>query len=204
MNEHSHVLSGRHPAKQGVGSHVMCVVLWLATGPAVAQVPEIEHSADDLVKIFARPSLGTMGILPDATTNICRRQTGLGRMNLEVVPYGGERTAGVELRQIQFEIGSDRISPISVGQLLELATAMQREELRDMRFSISGHTDKTGPDRFNQELSCGRALAVTSFLVSKGVDPRRLTAYGFGSLKLVRGYPDSDPVHRRVEVRREP
>ncbi len=45
---------------------------------------------------------------------------------------------------------------------------------------IYGHTDSTGSTMYNQKLSERRAQAVINYLVGKGVDPKRLTAKGFG------------------------
>lgn len=54
-----------------------------------------------------------------------------------------------------------------------------------MRVEISGHTDNTGSDTHNRELSHKRAEAVFDFLVSNGVEPRRLTSRGLGSTKPI-------------------
>ena len=45
---------------------------------------------------------------------------------------------------------------------------------------IYGHTDSTGPIKYNQKLSEKRAQAVINYLVKNGVAPDRLTARGFG------------------------
>ena len=43
-----------------------------------------------------------------------------------------------------------------------------------------GHTDATGSETNNQDLSERRAGAVKSYLVSRGVDNTRIVALGFG------------------------
>ncbi len=45
---------------------------------------------------------------------------------------------------------------------------------------IYGHADSTGEVKYNQKLSERRAQAVVNYLVEKGIDPKRLTAKGFG------------------------
>lgn len=49
-----------------------------------------------------------------------------------------------------------------------------------LRVEVRGHTDSTGPNRFNERLSQKRALAVVAYLVSCGIDQKRLDARGFG------------------------
>jgi len=48
---------------------------------------------------------------------------------------------------------------------------------------ISGHTDNRGVKKDNQILSENRAKAVMDYLVSKGIDKKRLTSKGYGDTK---------------------
>lgn len=43
-----------------------------------------------------------------------------------------------------------------------------------------GHTDSTGSEQHNQDLSERRAQAVSNYLVGRGVDQTRITALGYG------------------------
>jgi outer membrane protein OmpA-like peptidoglycan-associated protein len=45
---------------------------------------------------------------------------------------------------------------------------------------IAGHTDSTGSEVYNQELSERRAMSVQNALVNQGVDPMRMRTIGFG------------------------
>ena len=58
-------------------------------------------------------------------------------------------------------------------------------------------------DKFNQELSTNRALAVKNYLVTKGIAESRIKAVGFGCTKPI--YTDTDESHqaknRRVEFK---
>jgi outer membrane protein OmpA-like peptidoglycan-associated protein len=85
----------------------------------------------------------------------------------------------IELKQtIFFATGSDRILPQSFGLLDEIVDVLAKRA--DMRLRIEGHTDTKGAYAMNKALSQKRADSVKRYLISKGVDKKRLTAEGFG------------------------
>jgi OOP family OmpA-OmpF porin len=46
---------------------------------------------------------------------------------------------------------------------------------------VGGHTDRTGPDRYNYQLGRKRAESVAEYLIlDKKIDPARVTAVSFG------------------------
>jgi OOP family OmpA-OmpF porin len=72
---------------------------------------------------------------------------------------------------------------------------------------LEGHTDNTGPEAYNLDLSSRRAIAVQNSLVNELHIPReRLTVIGAGSAAPVQ--PNSSPTgrayNRRVEARLVP
>ena len=50
----------------------------------------------------------------------------------------------------------------------------------ERRLTIEGHTDDTGDEDFNYDLSVERAYSVRAALVSLGIDISRIQAAGFG------------------------
>jgi chemotaxis protein MotB len=73
---------------------------------------------------------------------------------------------------------------------------------------VDGHTDKkpvtgTGQFKSNWELSAARAISVVQYLVTKGVQPQRLMAAGFGEFQPI-DVGDSDDAlkrNRRIELK---
>jgi len=72
-----------------------------------------------------------------------------------------------------------------------------------LQISIEGHTDSTGSNQYNRELSRERALAVREFLVSQGISSETIGG--------TRGVGEADPIasndtergrqlNRRVEI----
>lgn len=123
--------------------------------------------------------------------------------NLEVVPYAGDTTPGVNL-DVRFATASDKLTKDDLALLDTLAKALKTPDLAKDRFAVAGHTDATGDDRINQELSCARALAVKRYLSGKGVAVARLSAYGFGSSRPLEAGQADSPTNRRVEIRKAP
>jgi outer membrane protein OmpA-like peptidoglycan-associated protein len=69
--------------------------------------------------------------------------------------------------------------------------------------AIYGHADSTGPGAYNQSLSERRAQAVVNYLIQKGVEPKRLTAKGFGETQPAAPNTTSEgrQKNRRVEMK---
>src|ERR1700690_586745 len=73
---------------------------------------------------------------------------------------------------------------------------------------VDGHTDNspitgTGPYKSNWELSAARAVAVAQYLISKGVEPDRLAAAGFGEFQPIDQGTDEESRarNRRIELK---
>jgi len=67
---------------------------------------------------------------------------------------------------------------------------------------VAGHTDSTGPDAYNQQLSERRAGSVIAYMTSHGVQDKRLISVGAGEKHPVasNATPDGRQLNRRVEI----
>lgn len=76
------------------------------------------------------------------------------------------------------------------------------EEDRNVNFIVSGHTDSTGPETYNQGLSERRAASVKAWLVSNGIAESRLQTIGYGetSPKYDNATREGRSLNRRVEL----
>ena len=110
--------------------------------------------------------------------------------------------ARVRLAQgITFVSGSANLTPSAAQNIDKLAAAMLRADKLSARFRIEGHTDSVGGRETNLELSKRRAAAVSSYLVSKGVDASRLDVVGYGFDQTLTGIPGTSAANRRVEAK---
>ena len=82
------------------------------------------------------------------------------------------------------------------------SVSMVLDEFDQTVIEIAGHTDSTGTDAYNQELSVRRAGAVASYLGTRSILPERIITVGMGESRPV-ATNDSDSgrqQNRRVEL----
>jgi len=103
--------------------------------------------------------------------------------------------------EIYFAKDSDRIDRISIARLEVLGDVMSDPAFRHSRFLIFGHTDASGSDRYNLDLSRRRAASVRRFLEDyTGISWRRMIAVGYGEEKLKNRYDPYARENRRVQI----
>jgi len=110
----------------------------------------------------------------------------------------------VNLPDVTFAVDSTTISPSFRAALDEVAGSLQRYP--NSLVDVMGHTDSTGSDSYNLDLSRRRAEAVANHLVSRNVSRARIATIGYGEQ-----YPRADnttaegrALNRRVEIRITP
>jgi chemotaxis protein MotB len=113
---------------------------------------------------------------------------------------------------VLFESAKADISPAGKQSLDSLAAALldlEREIPPDIPWilRVDGHTDSKaisgGPFKSNWELSAARAIAVVQYLISKGIEPTRLAAAGFGEFQPIDPGTDDEALahNRRIELK---
>jgi chemotaxis protein MotB len=106
--------------------------------------------------------------------------------------------------EVLFASGSAQLSPDGQPPLKELAAVLK--QFPDRRFMVAGHTDNVpiGPSNYksNWELSTARAVTVTEFLASMGVNPARLSAAGYSEYDPIRSNASDAgrAENRRIEI----
>lgn len=71
---------------------------------------------------------------------------------------------------------------------------------------VYGHTDSTGDDRYNDDLSERRAMSVANYLYNQGIDGRRFYVEGFGETQPIASNANEAgrAQNRRVEIQLAP
>ncbi len=91
--------------------------------------------------------------------------------------------AAIVLKNIFFEYNKTTLLPASFAELDKVVGFIK--ETNAKLIEISGHTDSDGADAYNKTLSQGRAKSVVNYLISKGIEPTRLIAIGYGESRPV-------------------
>ena len=82
-----------------------------------------------------------------------------------------------------FETDSSSLTPTAMATLDKQAAWLQRYS--NYRVMLEGHADERGTREYNVALGARRAAVVVNYLVSKGVDQRRITSKSFGKERPV-------------------
>lgn len=100
-----------------------------------------------------------------------------------------------------FDVNKDVIKPAGMAELDAFAARLQSLD-SVQSVNIVGHTDSTGADAYNQNLSMRRANAVKNYLLDKGIDPSIITTSGMGESQPVADNATTEgrAQNRRVEV----
>lgn len=101
---------------------------------------------------------------------------------------------------INFAFAKSEIDKNSYAYLDKLAQAFKR---MNAKICVTGHTDNIGSEETNLELSKQRAIAVVNYLISKGVDPSKLTYSYFGMSQPLTSNDTEEgrKLNRRVEFK---
>ena len=110
----------------------------------------------------------------------------------------------VNLPEVTFAVDSTTISPQMRTVLDDVAQSMITYP--NSRIDVMGHTDSTGSEQYNLDLSRRRADSVANYLVSRGVSRARLESIGYGEQYPVadNSTPEGRAQNRRVEIRITP
>ena len=118
-----------------------------------------------------------------------------------VEPMGCLVVEVITLEGVYFKTGSDQLNDNAKRMLRSISQTLKNNP--KMRIEIAGHTDDTGSDAVNQNLSTRRAASAKKQLIDLGVSANTLTVKGYGDSKPVASNETNEgrAANRRVELR---
>jgi len=97
--------------------------------------------------------------------------------------------------EVFFDFDSAQLKQGGRRELERVADVLNKYRKTTIR--VEGHTDQTGPEQYNQQLSERRAQAVKDALIQMGVIKERIEAVGYGETQPISSSPAQN---RRVEL----
>ncbi|HOJ19482.1 MAG TPA: OmpA family protein [Ignavibacteriaceae bacterium] len=102
---------------------------------------------------------------------------------------------------VNFESGKSTLTAEAYPILINAVSVLLLNP--ELNVEIHGHTDNVGGAELNRKLSIARAETVQRFLISKGVQPSRLSVTGFGDTQPLvdNNTPEGKAINRRIEFK---
>ncbi|MEQ8533025.1 MAG: OmpA family protein, partial [Imperialibacter sp.] len=112
-----------------------------------------------------------------------------------------EKGAEISFNNIFFDLEKYELKTASYPELERVKEMLEAQKIG--KIEVSGHTDTSGPEDYNQRLSELRARAVYNYFVNNGIDKARLTVVGYGETKpkVPNDTRENREKNRRVEFK---
>lgn len=119
----------------------------------------------------------------------------------ETNDFGFAINKPLTLKNINFESGKAKLLPTSNEELNRLVLFLKNNLL--YKIEIAGHTDNTGNEAEHKMLSQERAKAVANYLIAAGLNEKRISYKGNGSLQPLKpnDTEENKLLNRRVEIK---
>lgn len=106
----------------------------------------------------------------------------------------------IVFRNLNFGFDKYQITEEMEPSLVEAAAML--ESYPNLKVMVGGHTDSTGPEKYNQGLSQRRAESVANWMIKNGISKDRIVATGYGEMnpKYDNNTKEGRKLNRRVEI----
>ena len=101
--------------------------------------------------------------------------------NVEFVTVRNNKMA--KTKPIYFDLNQDAIRPDAAIELTKVVDLMNKYP--SMKIEIKSHTDSRAPDNYNLDLTNKRAESSINYIISKGIDSKRISGRGYGETELL-------------------
>jgi outer membrane protein OmpA-like peptidoglycan-associated protein len=145
-----------------------------------------------VIKVEAPGFVGNMERLDIRTFEMKQLEMNFKLQQIEV-------GATVNLTNVLFQQSTSNLLPESSDELDMVADFMKSNP--KVEIELAGHTDNRGLSVHNVKLSKERVEKVKEYLVSKGIDGKRITGQGYGGIKPIadNDAEETRKLNRRVE-----
>lgn len=165
---------------------------------------DYELSGSRMSYVSRQSFLSTVGINTDSTINVLVKLNKAENMQQWVTDNCETLKKTFSLENIYYDLDQADIRPDAIPVLDRIAQIMQKHP--EISIISASHTDSRATDNYNRQLSLKRGEAARFYLISKGIDGRRIEVKYYGKSRLVNSCvegvscPESDQqMNRRTE-----
>jgi len=144
---------------------------------------DYELSGSRMSYVSRQSFLSTIGITTDSTINVLIKLNKAENMQQWVNDNCETLKKTFSLENIYYDLDRSEIRPDAIPALDKIALIMQRNP--EISIISASHTDSRAADNYNRELSLRRGEAARSYLISKGIDGKRIEVIYYGRSRLV-------------------
>ena len=165
----------------------------------------VTDAAGDLASASAEFIGGALSNVNEAArsalSNIQFAAGSIGEQMIEYIDGGGKGNNEFRFNAVNFESGSSNLTRESLQEIDRLAQILSAYP--GLRMLIEGHTDNTGSEDANLQISQARADAVKARLANGGIAIDRIDTRGFGSSKPIadNSTEEGRSQNRRIDLR---
>ena len=112
-----------------------------------------------------------------------------------------EKGVGIVMNNIFFDVNSAQLHTASFPELDRMLRLLESDKIHEIE--VSGHTDSSGNDAYNLDLSQRRADAVYNYFVNNGISRSRMKSVGYGETAplAANNTEENRSKNRRVEFK---
>ena len=103
------------------------------------------------------------------------------KSNLEFITIREQKM--INTKPIHFDLDQSKIRPDAAVELEKVIRILYKYPT--IKIEIKSHTDSRAPYNYNMDLSNKRAQSTINYIISKGVDPSRVTGKGYGETQII-------------------
>ena len=135
--------------------------------------------------------------IPEEVVEIIKEAVDVVNDSIAPKPIVDVKPSNVLAQTVLFNINSSKPNEINLDDLIKNLNDNTKSTVL-----LVGHTDASGPDNLNLNLSIQRATSVKRYLISKGVKGSRITVKGEGESKPIADNETEEgkAKNRRVEI----
>ncbi len=156
-------------------------------GMDIYQITLIDCLKETLPEVVAEPVAVVPPLPveePESPEEITPVEAPESEPEVEVVPVvAPQQVVTIEVSPVLFAFDKYVLAEGGIKQLSELVNLLK--EFEELIVVLTGYTDAIGTESYNMRLSKQRANTVMQYLISKGIDPTRLTADGKGETNFL-------------------